>query len=342
MHLTHPEGGPFDLKKALFCCAAVLLALTGCRGSDVISSTPPLPESASLPPVTVSPTSTLVAPAESMPLPTASVQPLPTDSTPPPSETTPAPREEPAWDGNLATLSLDDFPTQLSSGADVAGSAASLPDTGGAGLYLVSQIPERDTWLYGFYGPEKAQGLILRVGHLWQALDVTFLTPQAIMPAMAYGDYDGDGDQELAIASYQGGGTNTNVWSFSIMDFSEENWKFLQFSPADYAAILELSLTSSYDAQANVMTLQAGDSILEVALTELGYADPGGAVEAAPGDWVLFTTDGDTISALFGIGLWADNLPPGGIMAAMLQANVVYTGSAFGLNNFSLSLPDLT
>ena len=46
-----------------------------------------------------------------------------------------------------------------------------------------------------------------------------------------------------------------------------------------------------------------------------------------------------TNMATFGITLWAEGMPYEGVHAAMLHANVVYTGSAFGLGTFSFSLP---
>ena len=323
------------MKKLITLCTACLLALSGCNGDAQTTPSPELSEA----PVTTSLAVETPAPATE----TFDDTPLPTDTLPletPPAQTPPMTTGTPfLWDGNPDSLTLNDFPTQLSSGTQVADAVAALgPDD--AGLYLVCQLPDHDTWLYGFYGPGDTQGLILRVGTQWQALGINFLTPQSLMPAMAYGDYDGDGDQELVIVNFSAGGTNTNVWGLSVVDFSDGNWQLFQFLPADYAAIVDLSLSCAYDAETDVLTLQAGEASLALNVTQLGYPGLGAEMEASLGDWVFFTTAGDTISASFGITLWAPGMDAAGVRAATLNANVVYTGSAFGLTGPSLSLPE--
>ena len=333
--LQDMEGRAFPLKKLITLCTACLLALTGCNGDATTTPSSELTE----PPATATLTVETPVPATEVPDDT----PLPTDTLSlevQPTETLPLPTGTPfLWDGNPDSLTLNDFPTQLSSGTQVADAVSALgPDD--AGLYLVCQLPDYDTWLYGFYAPGDTQGLILRVGTQWQALGINFLTPQSLMPAMAYGDYDGDGDQELAIVNFSGGGTNTNVWGLSVVDFSDGSWQLFQFSPADYAAIVDLSLSCTYDAATDVLTLQAGEASLSLNVTQLGYPGLGAEMDASLGDWVLFTTEGDTISASFGITLWAPGMDAAGVRAATLSANVVYTGSAFGLTGPSLALPE--
>ena len=330
------EGRVFPLKKILTLCAACLLTLSGCTGGETATSSPETTQPVSPTPLTVespAPTDT-AAPSVTTPLPTDS-QPVETT----PAETAPVTTAVPLdWDGDPDSLTLDDFPTQLSSGTQVADAVAALgPEE--AGLYLVCQLPEQDTWLYGYYGPAKSQGLILRVGTQWQSYSLTFLTPQSLMPAMAYGDYDGDGDQELAVVNFLGSGTNVSVWGLSVVDFSSGAWELFQFDPADYTAIVDLSLSSTYDPQTNLITLHAGDTSLERDPAALGYADLNVELEAGLGNWVQFATNGDSISAAFGITLWAPDMPATGVQAATLQANVVYTGSAFGLSDFSFSQP---
>ena len=331
------EGRVFPLKKILTLCAACLLTLSGCTGGETATSSPETTQPVSPTPLTVespAPTDT-AAPSVTTPLPTDSqpVEIMPAETAP---VTTAVPLD---WDGDPDSLTLDDFPTQLSSGTQVADAVAALgPEE--AGLYLVCQLPEQDTWLYGYYGPAKSQGLILRVGTQWQSYSLTFLTPQSLMPAMAYGDYDGDGDQELAVVNFLGSGTNVSVWGLSVVDFSSGAWELFQFDPADYTAIVELSLSSTYDAEADLITLQAGDASLQLSPTELGYPGLGPEMEASLGHWIFFTTDGDAIEASFGISLWAEGMPDEGVHAAMLNANVVYTGSAFGLGDFSFTLPE--
>lgn len=331
------EGRTFPLKKFITLCAACLLTLSGCTGGETATPSPETTQPVSPTPLAVespAPTDT-AGPAVTTPLP-ADSQPVETT----PAETAPVTTAVPLdWDGDPDSLTLDDFPTQLSSGTQVADAVGTLgPEE--AGLYLVCQLPDYDTWLYGYVGPGDAQGLILRVGAQWQNYDLTFLTPQSLLPAMAYGDYDGDGNQELAIVNFLGSGTNVSVWGLSVVDFSGGAWELFQFDPADYNAIVELSLSSTYDPEADLITLQAGDASLQLSPAELGYPGLGPEMEASLGHWIFFTTNGDAIEASFGISLWAEGMPAEGVHAAMLNANVVYTGSAFGLGDFSFTLPE--
>ena len=336
------------MKTWIALCAACLVALSGCVSQEApVTTASPAPSGSSAPP-SVTPLSTqeVVLPSPSPAVePSAAVppseSPLPPEETAPAPSPTPSPEPQvPAWNGDPDLLALEDFPTQLSTPAELLMDAAGLAEDE-AGLYLVAQLPQEDTWLYGTYGPGEAQGVILRVGEDWQSFDLPFLAPQGLLPAMSYGDYDGDGDRELAVVTHQDSGTGINTWGLSVVDFSGASWSLLSFAPADYAAILDLALSSTYDPEANRVVLQAGEAVLEVDLTALGVSAAGGEVEASVGGWILFATQGDDLFGSFSIDLSGPGLPSQGVQyAAVLQAEVVYTGSAFGLGGFSFSLPE--
>ncbi len=334
------EGRTFPLKKLIILCAVCLLALSGCMGRKTATPSPEATETVSPTPLAVeTPTPTLTAPPAPTVTPAAPTE-QPPSETPAPAETGPVTASVPPdWDGDPDSLTLDDFPTQLSSGTDVADRVSALEE-GETGLYLVCQLPEQDTWLYGYCDAENTQGLILRVGTLWQSFDIPFLASQTLMPAMAYGDYDSDGMEELAVVSFLGGGSGVSVWGLSLVDFSSGAWQLFQFDPADYTAIVDLTLSSAYDPETDQITLLAGDASLPLSLADLGYPGLGSEMEADLGHWIFFTTEGDAIRASFGISLRAEGMPVEGVHAAMLNANVVYTGSAFGLSDFSFSLPE--
>lgn len=333
------------MKKVLLLCVLSLLTLGGCTSqespSPAVSQTPDVSE---LPVVTVpatpTPTPSLSptpAVSESIPLSTVS-EPLPSESSPQPVEETPVVQapEEDSWNGDPDALSLSDFPTQLSSGEQVQSAVSSLTE-GQTLLLLISQLPEHDTWLYGVYGADGSQELILRIGPQWKAFSAPSLTAQCQMPAMLYGDFDKDGAQELAIASQRESGSDTNIWGLYVADFEGDSWSILEFFPADYEAILALSVSCTYDAQANTAVLQAGADSVTLDLSGLGL-EAGASVTSSVGGLVLFTAEEDTLYGTFSIRLTsspsaesseADN-------AALAQAEVVYTGSAFGLNDLSL------
>lgn len=331
------EGRAFLLKKIVSLCVACLLLLSGCLGGGDPETPSPTPPSAVTPTPTPLSVETPVVPSPSPTL-TETVEPdapaeSPPDEAPPPVPTETAAVAE-GWNGDPDSLALNDFPTQLSSGDEVMGSFP-LEDYR---LFLISQLPDYDTWLYGAYGPDM-EGLILRVGIQWKYFDIPHLTPRALMPDMAYGDFDGDLDMELAIMPYQASGTEVSIWGLSVVDFGADGvWRSLAFSPKDYQAILEQSITCTYHAESNLATFRAGESVLELDLTALGYPAPGEPVTAGGGSIVSFGVDGDNLYGSFTIGLSAPNIPAGALVNAVtLSADVVYTGSAFGLNELYLS-----
>lgn len=332
------EGRAFLLKKIVSLCAACLLFLSGCLGGDPETPSPTRTSA-------VIPTSTPLAvetPAAPSPSPTltqaATVEPVLPAETPPVESLPPVPTETPAveegWNGDADSLTLNDFPTQLSGINEV---LASFP-LKDYQLFLIAQLPDHDTWLYGAYGPDM-EGLILRVGVQWRYLAIPHLTPSGLRPDMAYGDFDGDLEMELALIPYQAGGTGVSVWGLYVVDFGSDGlWRTLEFSPKDYQAILEQSITCTYQAESNLVTLQAGDSVLELDLTALGYPQPGEGITAGVGGFVSFGVEGDSLNGSFTLGLSAPNVPAAALdNAVTLSADVVYTGSAFGLNDLSLS-----
>ncbi len=323
------------MKKSILLCAACLLALTGCaKGQAEVTPTvrptatpqaTPLVSAADLPEPTIVPTAA--------PQVTQTPEVLPTETVLLP---TPTPEPE-GWDGDPDKLTLDDFPTQLATAEQMAAGGVAAD---GSDIYLVSQLPESDTWLYGVYGPEKEQSLILRVGSDWKGLNGTFFTPQGILPTMAYGDFDGDMDMELAIIPYLGSGTDASAYGLSVVEFGSTGWTVLTFQESDYRAIVEQSVLCSYDAATNVATLQLGETSLDLNLDEHGLKEVEGPVSSMSGDHIHFAVNGDTITGRFSVAIQVASSQGQGrfpMSLAYVDATVVYTGSNFGLADLSLS-----
>lgn len=305
------------MKKISLLCAALLL-LAGCTV---------VPPAAGSEPPAISPIAPTVRPAE----PLVPEQPEPAETPPAPVETPepPAPPSPSAplpvgWDGTLETLTLADFPTEL---VDAAASIeAATP------LTLIAQLPEQDTWLYG-YGSTEQQSIILRLGDRWQTLPLFYITPHAVLPQMAYGDYDGDLALELGLLLYAGNGTGASVWALHVVELGDESiWIDQHFKPEDYTAILDEMILFQYDAEIAALTLSAGESSLALTAPTFdgtSYVGPG-----PYGDVVSFALEGDRITAQFAVfGLFSDGPKP----LAMVNAQVVYTGSAFGLSDLTLT-----
>lgn len=308
------------MKRYLLFGMVCLLILSGCADPGQAALSTPPPSSAA---PSAAPSDRPEAPT---PAPTAAPQTPPATATPAP---TPAPTPEPeGWDGNPDTLSLEDFPTQLVTLADM------MQDINeeGSGLYLLAQIPEMDTWLYGLYSPVKDQKLVLRVGERWKVFDLLYLTPQTISPQIFYGDFDGDMELELAILAYTGSGTGISIETLSVVEFGETGWTALTLQAAEYTAVLEQSVFCSHDAVEGVTRLQLGETVLDIQLPQA----PGGALTSYVGNSVHFQVEGDMIHGSFAVGLSAPDLPPTGFYPAMIRADVLYTGTSFGLDDLTL------
>lgn len=325
------------MKKIMTFCAACLLLLSGCTGGQEAASPSP---TASVPP-SATPLAVETAAVSPTPTPAEIAAPVVTEAPVeiPPVETV-EPEEDKGWDGSADTLTLNDFPTQLSGGGEVAEIVAEQ-SVDGAALFLIAQIPESDTWLYGVCGPGQESSLILRVGARWEQFDIPFLPPAPILPQIYYGDFDGDMTLELALLTC-GGGADVSVCGLNVVEFGDGGgWSALAFDPADYTAILDQSVGCAYDPETNVATLQAGESSLTLNFTDWGYPEPGEPVTAACGGAVSFTVDGDAIYGSFSVGVDAPNVPAGAMSSvAGVSADVVYTGSAFGLDALAFGAPE--
>ncbi len=304
------------MKKIALLCAALFL-LSGCNRDSNQES--PSPEITTTVPIT--------SQLPVTPTPTVSITPTPQVT---PSESTPiieTPTWEPApsdgWDGNFDTLTLEDFPTHLITSSPEFFAATGL-------LRLIAQLPDEDTWLYGVYSPQEEQSLILRVGEAWTQLDLRYMTPRGIFPQMAYGDFDGDLDMELALILYTDSGTGVAITQLHIIEFGESGiWTDNYFAPGDYQAILDQLVVYSYDQLSRTVTIQAEAG----SITSIIPADQPDYTGPFPfGEIVSFQVEGDALSVSFGAAFTHVGSSVGDYIGDV-TADVVYTGSAFGLAN---------
>lgn len=87
-------------------------------------------------------------------------------------------------------------------------------------LPLISAISDRNIYLYGI----KPNGVILYVEGKGHYFNWHYLTPRFILPEMNIGDYDNDGNDELAIILYVGSGTGCAVEELHIIELSEKEF----------------------------------------------------------------------------------------------------------------------
>jgi len=87
---------------------------------------------------------------------------------------------------------------------------------------LLAQIPEKETYLYGYHHECSKQGVALRVGDKLQYFGWTYMNDTHELPQMSYVDMNGDGTEELVVLLY-----NTIVTEVKpqtvVVDETEEN-----------------------------------------------------------------------------------------------------------------------
>lgn len=309
------------MKKLILICAALLI-LAGCGSTEEGDS----------------------AAAGSAPVATVTVTPLASPTVKPEKkggeESGPAASETPSpeasgtaqvgagpWNGDLAALSLKDFPTQPATGDMIFDS--SRKDY----LYLVTQLPKHNIWLYGLAG---GRGVILRCGGRWEYFDLTYLTPHGALPGIAFGDYDGDGQGEVAVDLHVDENTSGGVQELHIFEVSGQIWTDQWLREEDYEAILEQSVRFTLDPGTHTLTGQVGVTAVSTtpsadqsALPSLdGYS---GSFDEA----VSFDITTNPISAAFRASLRKEHTQL--IPVGTIHADVVYTGSTFGLANLSIA-----
>lgn len=87
---------------------------------------------------------------------------------------------------------------------------------------LLAQIPEKETYLYGYHHECSKQGVALRVGDKLQYFGWTYMNDTHELPQLSYVDMNGDGTEELVVLLY-----NTIVTEVKpqtvVVDETEEN-----------------------------------------------------------------------------------------------------------------------
>ena len=191
------------------------------------------------------------------------------------------------------------------------GSFSPDPDNYYNGLVkLVGLSDDRTAALFAFdYWSTGLRGVLLCVGG-----QSTYYPqiPWAQLPApcaapLTYGDYDGDGVQELALHLCMGTGTGVNEWALYL------------FEPTRTGYTLSASLTQADLAQADL-------SALEISGLPQG---------ATVGYWVCYTVSDHQITAEIAVD--ADGEVSLGMYAGQLEGPIVYDGHTLSLGQLSFT-----
>lgn len=130
-------------------------------------------------------------------------------------------------------------------------------DGNAIGLSLLAEIPKDDIFMYG-YSDEDYQwkGIIIRMGNKLNYFDWKYSYP-IDNPLMKYYDYDKDGQKELAVSLYLGGGTGVAINQLFILERSKSGkLTSYQFTPKNYVS--QINQRISYKINKNKLTLYDG------------------------------------------------------------------------------------
>lgn len=104
---------------------------------------------------------------------------------------------------------------------------------------LLAKLEEQDIFLYGIDTVDY-RGVVLKHGDKIQVLDWTFMTPRFILPQLSTGDFDNDGDTEIACILDIASGTSVSVQELHILELMDDgSYKDNVFNANDYINQIE-------------------------------------------------------------------------------------------------------
>lgn len=209
-------------------------------------------------------------------------------------------------------------------------------------LTLIGSLPDENIELYGI-DPE---GVKLRVGDLEQEFDWLYMTPRGIEPALKLADYDGDGQNELAVDLYIGSGTGVAVEELHIVELSDDHLIDRALAPDDYVAQVNANVSfKTRRAKSGELfaDLRIGEKTVPISLQAYQDDEERGRIldRLAFGSIVSFELDGERPLIRFGVGFFSENFASPEYIGN-LYADVAYReDGTFELSNYRYEADDL-
>jgi len=219
-------------------------------------------------------------------------------------------------------------------------------------LPLVAALPEKDIYLYAV----KPRGVILYTGDTGHYYGWDYLTPRFILPSLNVGDYDSDGEEEIAVVTYTGSGTGVSIEDLHIVetrkdevlsrDPSSENYftpnpeyyKDHFYTPEAYTSRLdELVKLSAYYAGNELMldvSIEGNKSVLSMKPLQEWAKDLSINEKPCLGSIVYFNCEGNSITVEFALGI-TGNTFASPIFIGDIKSEVIYREEGFALKNLS-------
>ncbi|MDO4553300.1 MAG: hypothetical protein Q4C22_07160, partial [Bacillota bacterium] len=209
------------------------------------------------------------------------------------------------------------------------------PDWENDTVWLLARLPEEEVYVYGLNVNSNGRGVFVRWREsTYYAESWHYITPRQILPQAACGDYDGDGEQELALSFCIDSGTGVSVADLHIFERAPDGTlTSRQFERGEYLSLVNEALSWEHDQTAAAVTAYVdGHSTLLSLDPQLTGEFDGLAVN---GSMVTFELSGPQPGAVFGINtLYEDG--PYLIYCGELRADVRYEDGAFSMENFTV------
>ncbi len=190
---------------------------------------------------------------------------------------------------------------------------------GGAHCVMLAGTPDGSARLYGLVTDGNPRGLFLEEQGRLQYLDWDYVSSQLLLPKLGKGDYDGDGQEELAIVLHTQTGTGLAVEQlFCLEQQKDGGWAVREYESRNYQKQI------------------ANDKELwEEELARL-WEQPETEQPFSYGDFVYFELDGDHISILLIPGMAEEGVPFLQYTDVSVRAKVIYDGSGFSLKDYEI------
>lgn len=210
----------------------------------------------------------------------------------------------------------------------------SFEDYAASNLPLISTISDKNIYLYGI----KPTGVVLYVDGRGHYYDWSYLTPRFVLPKMHVGDFDNDGEEELAVVLYVGSGTGYAVEELHIVEISEDNVEYFKdhsFLSKDYVSQLnKLIKIKTHEKNKESVIVRIGDKLNTVSLKDYQSEGNDLIIENKPsfGNIVSFNVIDGKLVAKFALGIGIKSFATP-IYIGEVHADVTYTEGNFKLSN---------
>lgn len=145
--------------------------------------------------------------------------------------------------------------------------------------------------VYGIYLYEKEPYIFIEHDGVIDTFEQDWFTPRSIEPIFKYGDFDGDGTDELAAIYYVGSGTGVSIEELVFYELRDGHFKSYAYDPVGF---LEDVVTADIDNEAHTVTFTLGTNGESVSYdTAKDY--PNGIEQIGWGSNIGYEFDGNNV-----------------------------------------------